>query len=399
MEFCKHCYQKDKLSLIQTNPSPTWHEGSGEEISVYLEIKTYFCSRCHDVSIEAELHDSESINLASQYHEVFSPETKLLYPAIKPLEKDYFQKIKSNWSNAYRPEDTDWWLDYCFPDGEGVAELRQTYDDMLFAFGHERYSLCYICARKILDILSQLITLKNDEGSLDARLKWMEKENVIDKTALGWAMAVKKIGNKSVHGNSLDISPAYAGTIVTLVNYLLDYFFVIVPEFRKLETFNKIENAEFENVVEKIDTGLCESLLEELKAPKETQEDWLKGFIASASLLKCRAYVEEATNYFVCNLHQLPDFKDAVKKFLKSFSSQLTPIVKEIFFESSDLDIKKKALEIIEAIGNDSEDVNDFYIEVLDLEPDSSIKKSVVKYLLKSKHWNILKLHKKGESF
>lgn len=74
---------------------------------------------------------------------------------------------------------------------------------------------------------------------LDARLKKMRDDGVIDSRLYEWADAFRQVGNQGAHSSSTRVSHEDAQEVLAFVEALLDYLFVFR---RRYEEFSKRRN-------------------------------------------------------------------------------------------------------------------------------------------------------------
>lgn len=106
------------------------------------------------------------------------------------------------------------------------------------------------CLIKLRKTLEMLCLDKNAEGdNLYQKISYLSESGVLPKTLNSASTLTRKLGNIGAHESNIDISSSELKSVIELVEYIIQYIYVLPKEIEKLEKkFNLNDKINAENI-------------------------------------------------------------------------------------------------------------------------------------------------------
>lgn len=199
---CQHCNNKTLMEIKYVYKKMFGNCINGDNgFEIYT---TLFCPSCEEINIikaywdmtcgEVEQSDEIYGNAVVEEEFVYPQEVKSKLGIPKNIDEEYKKAIKSK-------------------------SIGKSY--------------CLFGLRKTLEMIC------NEQGvtgrDLHSQLKKMEENNLLPKTLSDASIIAKKFGNMGVHEETVDINDSELFNIIKLIEYIMDYIYVLPKEIEKLE--------------------------------------------------------------------------------------------------------------------------------------------------------------------
>lgn len=111
--------------------------------------------------------------------------------------------------------------------------LRETYNEALVCFRARAFTASAIMRRKTLESLC--LEHGAEERTLEASLKKLKNDGVIEERLFEWAEALRTLGNEAAHGVGTTISRQDARDILEFTEALTEYVFTYRDSFDRFK--------------------------------------------------------------------------------------------------------------------------------------------------------------------
>lgn len=123
-------------------------------------------------------------------------------------------------------------------DFEGLSgAMRKSYEQALRCYSGSLFEPCALMCRRCLEILTKSFGV--EKGTLEAKLKTLVDQNIIEARLAQWAHGIRVVGNEAAHDTDAELSKQDARDALDFTEALLTYVFVLNTRFESFQSRRK----------------------------------------------------------------------------------------------------------------------------------------------------------------